>query len=62
MRRDAGLPFDLLVFDSSSCAKRTIADPGKGRRRIQYLICQKNVGKAAPERDPGGRAGRDHRR
>lgn len=46
-RRDAGLPFDLLVFDNGSCAE--VQDWLLGEQRaghIQYLILsEKNLGK-----------------
>lgn len=47
MRRDAGLPFDLLVFDNGSCAEvRDYLVAEKDAGRIQYLILsEKNVGK-----------------
>jgi glycosyltransferase involved in cell wall biosynthesis len=47
MRRDAGLPFDLLVFDNGSCAEaRDYLIQEKEEGRIQYLILsEKNVGK-----------------
>src|SRR5688500_810179 len=47
MRRDAGLPFDLLVFDNGSCAEaRDYLMAEKEAGRIQYLILSaKNVGK-----------------
>ena len=47
MRKDAGLPFDLMVFDNGSCAEARdylIAEKEVGR--IQYLLfSEKNVGK-----------------
>ena len=47
MRKDAGLPFDLMVFDNGSCAEARdylIAEKEDGR--IQYLLLsEKNVGK-----------------
>jgi glycosyltransferase involved in cell wall biosynthesis len=47
MRRDAGLPFDLMVFDNGSCAE--VCDflvKEKEEGRIQYLILsEKNMGK-----------------
>jgi len=47
MRRDAGLPFDLLVFDNGSCPE--VCDflvEEKEEGRIQYLILsEKNMGK-----------------
>ncbi len=47
MRRDAGLPFDLLVFDNGSCAEvRELLNIEKEAGRIQYLIlAEKNLGK-----------------
>ena len=47
MRRDAGLPFDLLVFDNGSCPEaRDYLIQEKEEGRIQYLILsEKNVGK-----------------
>jgi len=47
MRRDAGLPFDLLVFDNNSCTEvRDFLVAEKDAGRIQYLILsEKNVGK-----------------
>lgn len=47
MRRDAGLPFDLMVFDNGSCAEvRDFLVKEKEEGRIQYLILsEKNVGK-----------------
>ena len=47
MRKDAGLPFDLIVFDNGSCAEaRDFLVREKEEGRIQYLILsQKNVGK-----------------
>ena len=47
MRRDAGLPFDLLVFDNGSCAEvREFLVAEKEAERVQYLILSdKNVGK-----------------
>ncbi len=47
MRKDAGLPFDLLVFDNGSCPKaRNYLIQEKEEGRIQYLILsEKNVGK-----------------
>jgi len=47
MRRDAGLPFDLLVFDNGSCAEvREYLVAEKEAGRIQYLILsEKNMGK-----------------
>ncbi|MGC8857412.1 MAG: glycosyltransferase family A protein [Anaerolineae bacterium] len=46
-RRDAGLPFDLLVFDNGSCAEvRDYLIQEKEEGRIQYLILsEKNIGK-----------------
>jgi len=47
MRREAGLPFDLLVFDNGSCAEaRDFLVKEKEAGRIQYLIfSEKNLGK-----------------
>ena len=47
MRRDAGLPFDLMVFDNGSCAEvRDFLVQEKEAGRIQYLILsEKNMGK-----------------
>jgi glycosyltransferase involved in cell wall biosynthesis len=47
MRRDAGLPFDLLVFDNGSCKEvREYLVAEKEAGRIQYLILsEKNMGK-----------------
>jgi glycosyltransferase involved in cell wall biosynthesis len=47
MRKDAGLPFDLLVFDNGSCREvRDFLVKEKEEGRIQYLIlAQKNMGK-----------------
>ena len=47
MRRDAGLPFDLMVFDNGSCPEvRDFLMKEKDAGRIQYLILsEKNVGK-----------------
>jgi glycosyltransferase involved in cell wall biosynthesis len=47
MRADAGLPFDLLVFDNGSCPEaRDYLIQEKEAGRIQYLILsEKNVGK-----------------
>jgi glycosyltransferase involved in cell wall biosynthesis len=47
MRKDAGLPFDLLVFDNGSCSQaRDYLIREKEAGRIQYLILsEKNVGK-----------------
>ena len=47
MRRDAGLPFDLMVFDNGSCPEvRDFLIKEKEEGRIQYLILsEKNVGK-----------------
>lgn len=47
MRRDAGLPFDLMVFDNGSCPEvRDFLVKEKEEGRIQYLILsEKNVGK-----------------
>lgn len=47
MRKDAGLPFDLLVFDNGSCPEvRDYLIREKEEGRIQYLILsEKNLGK-----------------
>lgn len=47
MRKDAGLPFDLMVFDNGSCPEvRDFLVKEKEAGRIQYLIlAEKNVGK-----------------
>ena len=47
MHRDAGLPFDLMVFDNGSCAEvRDFLVKEKEEERIQYLILsEKNMGK-----------------
>ena len=47
MRKDAGLPFDLMVFDNGSCAEaRDYLIEEKEAGRIQYLILsEKNLGK-----------------
>ena len=47
MRKDAGLPFDLMIFDNGSCAEvRDFLINEKEEGRIQYLILsEKNVGK-----------------
>lgn len=47
MRREAGLPFDLLVFDNGSCVEaRDFLIAEKEAGRIQYLILsEKNMGK-----------------
>lgn len=47
MRKDAGLPFDLMVFDNGSCTEvREFLVNEKEEGRIQYLILsEKNVGK-----------------
>ena len=47
MRKDAGLPFDLMVFDNGSCAEaREFLVNEKEEGRIQYLIlAEKNMGK-----------------
>jgi len=47
MRKDAGLPFDLMVFDNGSCADvRDFLVKEKEEGRIQYLILsEKNMGK-----------------
>jgi len=47
MRKDAGLPFDLMVFDNGSCPEvREYLVQEKEEGRIQYLILsEKNMGK-----------------
>jgi len=47
MRKEAGLPFDLMVFDNGSCAEvRDFLVKEKEEGRIQYLILsEKNMGK-----------------
>ena len=47
MRKDAGLPFDLMVFDNGSCAEvRDFLIQEKEEGHIQYLILsEKNMGK-----------------
>ena len=47
MRKDAGLPFDLMVFDNGSCAEvRDYLVNEKEAGRIQYLLLsEKNLGK-----------------
>ena len=47
MRNDAGLPFDLMVFDNGSCEEvRDFLIQEKEEGRIQYLILsEKNMGK-----------------
>ncbi|HKJ38594.1 MAG TPA: glycosyltransferase family A protein [Anaerolineales bacterium] len=47
MRKDAGLPFDLMVFDNGSCVEvRDFLLKEKEEGRIQYLILsEKNMGK-----------------
>ena len=47
MRRDAGLPFDLMVFDNGSCPEvREFLVKEKEEGRIQYLVLsEKNMGK-----------------
>ena len=47
MRKDAGLPFDLMVFDNGSCADvRDFLIKEKEEGWIQYLILsEKNMGK-----------------
>jgi len=47
MRKDAGLPFDLMVFDNGSCPEvREFLVKEKEEGRIQYLIlAEKNMGK-----------------
>ncbi|HBO33311.1 MAG TPA: hypothetical protein DD636_00980 [Anaerolineaceae bacterium] len=47
MRKDAGLPFDLMVFDNGSCVEaRDFLVKEKEEGRIQYLVLsEKNMGK-----------------
>ena len=47
MRKDAGLPFDLMIFDNGSCPEvRDFLVKEKEEGRIQYLILsEKNMGK-----------------
>lgn len=47
MRKDAGLPFDLMIFDNGSCKEvREFLVNEKEAERIQYLILsEKNMGK-----------------
>jgi glycosyltransferase involved in cell wall biosynthesis len=47
MRKDAGLPFDLMVFDNGSCPEvRDFLVREKEEGRIQYLLLsEKNMGK-----------------
>ena len=47
MRKDAGMPFDLMVFDNGSCPDvREFLIKEKEEGRIQYLVLsEKNVGK-----------------
>ena len=47
MRKDAGLPFDLMLFDNGSCKEvRAFLVKEKEEGRIQYLILsEKNMGK-----------------
>ncbi len=47
MRKDAGLPFDLMIFDNGSCPEvRDFLIQEKDEGRIQYLILsEKNMGK-----------------
>ncbi len=47
MRKDPGLPFDLLVFDNGSCAEvRDYLITEKEAGRLQYLLLsEKNMGK-----------------
>jgi len=47
MRKEAGLPFDLMVFDNGSCPEvRDFLVQEKEEGRIQYLILsEKNMGK-----------------
>src|SRR5258706_11005247 len=48
MRNDAGLSFDLMVFDNGSCEEvREDLINENEEERIQYLIlCEHNMGKA----------------
>src|SRR5258707_6704852 len=48
MRKDPGLPFDLLVFDNGSCKEvRDFLITEKEDGRIQYLtLAEKNLGKS----------------
>ncbi len=60
MRNDAGLPFDLLVFDNGSCPEaRDYLIQEKEEGRIQYLdsVREERRQRRRLERDPGGRAG-----
>ncbi|MFO3797267.1 MAG: glycosyltransferase family 2 protein, partial [Anaerolineales bacterium] len=47
LRADAGLPFDLMVFDNGSCGEvREFLIQEREEGRIQYLIlAEKNLGK-----------------
>ena len=47
MRKDAGRPFDLMIFDNGSCEEvRNFLIQEKEEGRIQYLILsEKNMGK-----------------
>jgi glycosyltransferase involved in cell wall biosynthesis len=47
MRKDAGLPFDLMIFDNGSCEEvRNFLIQEKEEGRIQYLVLsEKNMGK-----------------
>ncbi|MBT7188674.1 MAG: glycosyltransferase family 2 protein [Anaerolineae bacterium] len=47
MRKDAGLPFDLMIFDNGSCVEaRDYLIAEKEAGRIQYLLLsEKNLGK-----------------
>jgi glycosyltransferase involved in cell wall biosynthesis len=47
MRKDAGLPFDLMIFDNGSCSVvRDFLLKEKEEGRIQYLVLsEKNMGK-----------------
>jgi glycosyltransferase involved in cell wall biosynthesis len=47
MRKDAGMPFDLMIFDNGSCAEvRDFLIQEKEEGRVQYLILsEKNMGK-----------------
>ena len=45
MRKDAGLPFDLMVFDNGSCPEvREFLVKEKEEGRIQYLILSEKHG------------------
>ena len=59
---DAGVPFDLLVFDNGSCAEAQWLLDEQRAGRIQYLILsEKNLGKGGAWNLSGRRSGRDHR-